>query len=190
MEEVKKSFISLINNPLYVPLTKKEFVIQLKIDNVEEFYKMLDELEKDMYFIETKKGRIISPNQAGLFVGKFISHRKGFGFIESDSEYERDLYIPSKDVNGAIHGDRVVAEVIGRNGDVSDLIYNISSSVYQFSVAVTLSSADTTNAEDTTHERIITRDNTKVKILFILVLLNEPELVSPFLDLHILLEFF
>ena len=111
MEEAKKSFISIINSFLYKPLTRKEFVAQLKIENVEEFYKMLDELEKDMYFIETKKGRIIPPTQAGLFVGKFISHRKGFGFIESDSEHERDLYIQSKDVNGAVHGDRVVAEI-------------------------------------------------------------------------------
>ena len=111
MEEAKKSFISIINSFLYKPLTRKEFVTQLKIENVEEFYKMLDELEKDMYFIETKKGRIIPPSQVGLFVGKFISHRKGFGFIESDNENERDLYISSKDVNGAIHGDRVVAEI-------------------------------------------------------------------------------
>ena len=111
MEEAKKSFISIINSFLYKPLTRKELVAQLKIENVEEFYKMLDELEKDMYFIETKKGRIIPPTQAGLFVGKFISHRKGFGFIESDSEHERDLYIQSKDVNGAVHGDRVVAEI-------------------------------------------------------------------------------
>ena len=111
MEEAKKAFITIINSFLYKPLTRKEFVAQLKIGNVEEFYKMLDELEKDMYFIETKKGRIIPPSQVGLFVGKFISHRKGFGFIESDNENERDLYISSKDVNGAIHGDRVVAEI-------------------------------------------------------------------------------
>ena len=111
MEEAKKSFIRIINSFLYKPLTRKEFVVQLKIERVEEFYKMLDELKEDMYFIETKKGRIIPPSQAGLFVGKFISHRKGFGFVESDSETERDLYIQSKDVNGAVHGDRVVAEI-------------------------------------------------------------------------------
>ena len=64
-----------------------------------------------MYVIVTKKDRIISSNQAGIFVGKFISHRKGFGFVESDKEDERDLYIASKDVNGAMHGDRVLAEV-------------------------------------------------------------------------------
>jgi hypothetical protein len=39
MEEAKKSFISIINSFLYKPLTRKEFVAQLKIENAEEFIK-------------------------------------------------------------------------------------------------------------------------------------------------------
>ena len=29
------------------------------------------------YVSKTKKGKIVSPNQMGYFVGKFVSHRKG-----------------------------------------------------------------------------------------------------------------
>ena len=47
----------------------------------------------------------------GYFVGKFVAHRKGFGFVESDEEYTQDLFIPAADVNGAMHNDRVVAEI-------------------------------------------------------------------------------
>lgn len=112
-DELKKRIINLINDDNYSPLTEGElsFELGLTYEMWAWYKKILKELEEDMYIIITKKGRIISPNQAGLFVGKFISHRKGFGFVRSDKEDERDLYIQSKDVNGAMHGDRVMAEV-------------------------------------------------------------------------------
>ena len=75
------------------------------------FYNFLEELEEDGYIGKTKKGKIASPKSMGYFVGKFVAHRKGFGFVESDEEYIQDLFIPAADVNGAMHNDRVVAEI-------------------------------------------------------------------------------
>ena len=113
MDDIKKRIITLINSDDYKPMKPYEIAIKLEIQNhqIDDFFNLIEEMKKDMYLIVTKKDRIISPNQAGIFVGKFISHRKGFGFVESDKEDERDLYIPSKDVNGAMHGDRVLAEI-------------------------------------------------------------------------------
>ena len=111
MDEIKKQIIQLVNDDKYNPMTLTEIAIKLNLENSPELRNVMRELIDDMYIIVTKKDRIISPNQAGIFVGKFISHRKGFGFIESDKEDERDLYIQSKDVNGAMHGDRVMAEI-------------------------------------------------------------------------------
>ena len=112
MDDIKKSIISLVNDDNYIPMTITEICLKLGLENSHEIMKIMDELIEDLYVIVTKKNRIISPNQAGMFVGKFISHRKGFGFIESDKEDERDLYIPSKDVGDAMHGDRVLAEIV------------------------------------------------------------------------------
>lgn len=111
MDDIKKRIVSFINDDKYKPMTLTEIGIALGLENSQEIMNVMRELIEDMYVIVTKKDRIISPNQAGIFVGKFISHRKGFGFVESDKEDERDLYIPSKDVNGAMHGDRVLAEI-------------------------------------------------------------------------------
>ena len=113
MDDIKKRIITLINSDDYKPMKPYEIAIKLEIQNhqINDFFNLIEEMKKDMYLIVTKKDRIISPNQAGIFVGKFISHRKGFGFVESDKEDERDLYISSKDVNGAMHGDRVLAEI-------------------------------------------------------------------------------
>ena len=111
MEDIKNRIVKLINGEKYRPMTITEILIKLELENSPEIRNLMRELIDDMYIIVTKKERIISPNQAGIFVGKFISHRKGFGFIESDKEDERDLYIQTKDVNGAMHGDRVMAEI-------------------------------------------------------------------------------
>ena len=110
---LKESIIGLINDPAYNPLKKEELAVIFDIHPAEMamFFNFLDELEEDGYIGRTKKGKIISLNQMGLFVGKFVSHRKGFGFVESDEEFTQDLFIPADCVNTAMHNDRVIAEI-------------------------------------------------------------------------------
>lgn len=110
---LKERLLGLINDPAYTPLKKEELALIFDIHPTEMpmFYNFLEELEEDGYIGKTKKGKIASPKSMGYFVGKFVSHRKGFGFVESDEEYTQDLFIPAADVNGAMHNDRVVAEI-------------------------------------------------------------------------------
>ena len=111
---LKERLIGLISEPAYNPLKKEELAAIFAIHPAEMpmFYNFLDELEEDGYICKTKKGKIVSPNQMGYFVGQFVSHRKGFGFVESDEEYVQDLFIPACDINGAMHNDRVMAEIV------------------------------------------------------------------------------
>lgn len=111
---LKERLLGLINDAAYNPLKKEELAAIFDIHSSEMpmFYNFLDELEEDGYICRSKKGKIMSPNQMGYFVGKFISHRKGFGFVESDAEYTQDLFIPASDINGAMHNDRVIAEIV------------------------------------------------------------------------------
>nr|WP_296107471.1 ribonuclease R [uncultured Terrisporobacter sp.] len=113
-EKIREQLLGLINDPHYNPLKREELALIFNIHPSEMpmFYNFLDELEEDGYIIKTKKGRVMSPNQMGLFVGKFVSHRKGFGFVESDEELVQDLFIPKNDINGALHNDRVMAEIV------------------------------------------------------------------------------
>lgn len=111
---LKERLLGLINDSAYNPLKKEELAVIFDIHPAEMpmFYNFLDELEEDGYIGRTKKGKIMSLNQMGLFVGKFVSHRKGFGFVESDEEYTQDLFIPADNVNTAMHNDRVIAEIV------------------------------------------------------------------------------
>ena len=110
---LKERLLGLINDPAYTPLKKEELALIFDIHPTEMpmFYNFLEELEEDGYIGKTKKGKIASPKSMGYFVGKFVAHRKGFGFVESDEEYTQDLFIPAADTNGAMHNDRVVAEI-------------------------------------------------------------------------------
>ena len=111
MDELKKRIVRLVNEDKYVPMKINELANKLEVENSGEFKELINDMVRDMYVILTKKDRVISANRDGIFIGKFISHRKGFGFIESDKEDVRDLYIQAKDINGAMHGDRVMAEI-------------------------------------------------------------------------------
>lgn len=111
---LKERLLGLINEEAYNPLKKEELAIIFDIHSTEMpmFYNFLDELEEDGYICKTKKGKIASAKQMGYFVGKFVAHRKGFGFVESDEEYTQDLFIPASEINSAMHNDRVVAEIV------------------------------------------------------------------------------
>ena len=111
---LKEQLVGLINEPGYVPLKMEELAKIFDIHTSERpmFYNFIEELEQDGYVVRTKKNKIMSAEQAGLFVGKFVAHEKGFGFVESDEEFVQDLFIPADYVETAMHGDRVVAEVV------------------------------------------------------------------------------
>ena len=111
---LKEHLIGLVNEPGYSPLRAEELADIFAVHKSERpmFYNFIDELEQDGYIARTKKKKIVSAERAGLFVGKFVSHERGFGFVESDEEFVQDLFIPAKDVDTAMHGDRVVAEIV------------------------------------------------------------------------------
>ena len=113
MEDLKKKFIDYINDDNYVPKTLTEIFIDLGItEPLPEVMELIKELDNDLYIIHTKNQKIMAPYQTGTYVGKFILHGKGFGFVQFDKEGVRDLYIPAENVNRAMNGDRVIADII------------------------------------------------------------------------------
>lgn len=111
--EIREKLLGLINDKAYNPLKKEELALIFDIHSCEKpmFDNFLEELQNDGYIVITKKGRVMAPSAMGYFVGKFVSHRRGFGFVESDEEFVQDLFINPEDINGALNGDRVMAEI-------------------------------------------------------------------------------
>ena len=114
MNKFKEKFVEYINDDNYKPSTLEEIseALGYGVEYKNEIISVLKEMESDLYFIYTRNRKILPPSQTSSYVGKFIAHRKGFGFIQFDKEGIQDLYIPFNLTNGAMNGDRVLAEIV------------------------------------------------------------------------------
>ncbi len=111
--------MDLVAAEFYVPMKEKELAVMLQVSKEDrgELNRILNELLVEGRLSLTKKGKFIKAKRSDKeLIGTFISHPKGFGFVEIDGRDE-DLYIPEDFVNGAFHKDTVkVALLSGQNG--------------------------------------------------------------------------
>lgn len=115
----KKVIMDLVSSEFYVPMKEKELAVMLQVSKEDrgELNRILNELLAEGKLSLTKKGKFIKVKHSDReLIGTFISHPKGFGFVEIDGRDE-DLYIPADFVNGAFHKDTVrVSLLTGQNG--------------------------------------------------------------------------
>ncbi|MDE6405870.1 MAG: ribonuclease R, partial [Lachnospiraceae bacterium] len=116
-EKRKNLICELVGDDQYVPMKEKELAafMQMSPADREVFREALRILLSEGKIQLTKQGRYVKPDE-NRPVGTFISHAKGFGFVEVEGE-EEDFYIPEDKTNGAFHMDRVqIAFLPGRRG--------------------------------------------------------------------------
>lgn len=110
----KKVIMDLVSAEFYVPMKEKELAVMLQVSKEDrgELNRILNELLAEGKLSLTKKGKFIKAKHSDKeLVGTFISHPKGFGFVEIEGRDE-DLYIPENFVNGAFHKDTVSVSLL------------------------------------------------------------------------------
>lgn len=107
----EEKILAYINNEMKAPLKPEELAIVLDVpqNDMAEFNMLLHALIEDCLVIETKRGKIAPLSTQNLVNGKFIANERGFGFVETEDE--KDLFISPEHINGALHGDIVLARV-------------------------------------------------------------------------------
>ena len=92
-------------------------MLQVSKEDRGELNRILNELLAEGKLSLTKKGKFVKAKHTDKdLIGTFISHQKGFGFVEVDGRDE-DLYIPEDYVNGAFHKDTVKVSLLsGKSG--------------------------------------------------------------------------
>lgn len=88
---------------------------KLGLKSTEEFkelIKVLNTLEDTLKVYHTKSDKYMLFNNSNLKLGKMLANKKGFGFV--DIEGDEDVYVSALNMNGAIHGDQVVVEIISK----------------------------------------------------------------------------
>ena len=101
----KKVILDLMGEEFYIPMKEKELAVMLQVtkEDRSELNRILNELLTEGKISITKKGKFIKAKHAPeALIGTFISHPKGFGFVEVEGR-EDDLYIPENCINGAFH---------------------------------------------------------------------------------------
>ncbi|SCI41826.1 Ribonuclease R [uncultured Clostridium sp.] len=116
-EKRKNLICELVNDKFYVPMKEKELAafMQVRPEEREELKTILNELLMEGRLQISKRGKYSKGEEGGGLVGTFISHPKGFGFVEIEGRSE-DLYIPEGGVNGAFHQDQVQVELLKGQG--------------------------------------------------------------------------
>jgi len=98
-------------------LSVEEINDTLGLKNVEEFkqlLKTLNNLEDNLEIYRTKKNNYLLFTNSHLKIGDLIANKKGFGFV--DIEGDADVFVAPSNLNGAIHGDKVVVEITSPKG--------------------------------------------------------------------------
>ena len=110
---LKQTILEFMREEAYRPMDIQELfaVFNINPDEYKTFKKALKGMEKEGLILRTKKDRYALPERLGLVAGKLQAHSKGFGFLIPDNEGEKDVFIPSNSINGAMNGDRILVQV-------------------------------------------------------------------------------
>lgn len=111
---IRENIVELMGEKGYKPMLREELAVKFDIGkgDTKEFYKVLEGLEKEGVLIRNNKdkyGLIISEY---LVVGRLQGHEKGFGFVIPTDRTRTDIFIPAENMNSAMNGDTVVANLL------------------------------------------------------------------------------
>jgi len=112
---MKERILEFMRREQYKPLSSEELFGALKLSDSKVFMRVLEELENEGKVIRTRKMKYGVPEKMNLAVGKLMGHANGYGFVVQDIPGLPDIFISSDNINGAMHNDRVVARILGRN---------------------------------------------------------------------------
>lgn len=109
-KDIKEVLISFMRETAYKPMTVKELsrIFDIRKKEMDEFKDTLKYMEQEGKIIRNNTEHYGIPERMGFVVGIFESNAKGFGFVLREGD-EKDVFIPSTNVNGAMHGDKVLA---------------------------------------------------------------------------------
>jgi ribonuclease R len=111
-----------------VKLTANAIAAKLgvKTEELDGMTRRLNAMERDGQITSDKSGNFVLANQDNFISGKVSSHRDGYGFLIPEDGSE-DLFLPEREMQKVLHGDRVTARVTGtdRRGRLEGSIVEI-----------------------------------------------------------------
>src|SRR4051812_3358528 len=96
------------------PLDSSALVRALQVDPEAEgvLTRRLNAMERDGQLRANPAGQYALTDHSSFVSGRVSAHRDGFGFVIPD-EPGADLFLPDKEMQKVLHGDRVLARIVG-----------------------------------------------------------------------------
>jgi ribonuclease R len=119
------------------PMQRREIVDRLGVESEvsrEILRRRLKAMVRDGQLIKNRRGAYGLPARMDLVSGRVSAHPDGFGFVIPD-DGESDLYLSPRQMRSVLHGDRVLASVVGldargrREGAVREILERAHSRV-------------------------------------------------------------
>jgi len=97
------------------PMQRREIVERLNVvsdDSREILRRRLKAMVRDGQLVKNRRNAYGLPARMDLIAGRVSAHKDGYGFVMPD-DGESDLYLSPRQMRSVLHGDRVLASVIG-----------------------------------------------------------------------------
>jgi ribonuclease R len=111
--ELTKDILLKIFKKEKKPLAPSELVAILSLNKKQgkTLKQLLKNLVRDGSIVELKNKRYGMPREMNLVSGTLWCTRSGNGFVVPDNVEEKDIFVPSRFIKDAFHGDKVIARV-------------------------------------------------------------------------------
>ncbi len=113
---IREQIIEIMQEKKYKPMIKEELAVQFDIprSDLPSFYKVLEAMEKEGAIIKAKNDRYGLIDNEYLVAGTLQGNERGFGFLIPNDRTRNDIFIPAENLNGAMNGDKVIANITNR----------------------------------------------------------------------------
>ncbi len=117
----KNTVLEYMRQDSYHPLSYTDLMEVFEIQAEEEgkFSRVLGTLEKQGDIIKTRKKKYGLPDQMNLAKGVINLSQRGYGFIILDQPDAPDIFVYGRNLNGAMHHDKVLVRVYQRSNEDS-----------------------------------------------------------------------
>jgi len=87
-------------------------LLDIRPQEFDAFARRLGAMGREGQVMQNRRGDFLIPDKADLIRGRVEGHPDGYGFLVRDEEGP-DLFLGPKEMDKALHGDRVMARIVG-----------------------------------------------------------------------------
>lgn len=111
---LKTKLLAFMSDEAYKPNNFKELskIFELDKNMKKELLDALNQLENEGKIVRTRNNMYGIPDRMNLIVGTLQGNQKGYAFLMPDKKEISDIFISPADMNGAMHGDRVIVRLM------------------------------------------------------------------------------